>query len=282
VFITRGDSVNDATHSTFQRRKLGGKLRRMREQAGLSLDQAAPRLDKTRSALHRIETGFTRADTHLVRTMMDVYDCYQPELLEEVREANKAPWYRVFGFKSGGYLDLETEASQISQYLVTDIPGLLQTEAYMRALFTTRNDPARVEGNTRARLFRQQRLTSDDWPLHMHTIVCETALTRRFGPPALMPQQLRQLATLAELPTVTLQVLRISGKAYVPNAPMTVLTYPDPEDPDLLYLENPVGHVLIENPVEVQEAKLVIDQLRIEALNPSDSVAYIEELVRNH
>ncbi|MFC0105647.1 helix-turn-helix domain-containing protein [Kibdelosporangium aridum] len=71
------------------RRNLGAKLRQMRKQAHLTLELAAPKLDKTRSALHRVETGQTKANVHLVRSMMDLYDAYDPVLLDEVREANK-------------------------------------------------------------------------------------------------------------------------------------------------------------------------------------------------
>ncbi|MBE1462387.1 helix-turn-helix domain-containing protein [Kibdelosporangium phytohabitans] len=62
------------TGSTFLRRKLGAKLRRLREEAGWTLGEAAAELDKTRSASQRIESGETRADAHLVRTTMDKYD----------------------------------------------------------------------------------------------------------------------------------------------------------------------------------------------------------------
>ncbi|SMD26463.1 helix-turn-helix domain-containing protein [Kibdelosporangium aridum] len=71
------------------RRNLGAKLRRMREAAHLRLEVAAPKLDKSRSALHRVETGETKANVHLVRSMMDLYDTYDPTLLDEVRKANQ-------------------------------------------------------------------------------------------------------------------------------------------------------------------------------------------------
>ncbi|WP_312872564.1 helix-turn-helix domain-containing protein [Kibdelosporangium persicum] len=71
------------------RTRLGAKLRRMRRQAGLTLDQAASRLDKSRSSMYRIENGRTRVDVHLARSMMDLYGIRDITLLEEVREAVK-------------------------------------------------------------------------------------------------------------------------------------------------------------------------------------------------
>nr|WP_042189644.1 helix-turn-helix transcriptional regulator [Kibdelosporangium sp. MJ126-NF4]CEL18801.1 Putative DNA-binding protein [Kibdelosporangium sp. MJ126-NF4]CTQ96346.1 Putative DNA-binding protein [Kibdelosporangium sp. MJ126-NF4] len=273
--------MTEATRSTFLRRKLGVKLRRMRELAGMTLEEAAPLLDKKRSALQRIEAGETRADVHLVRTMMDEYNQYDPELLDEVRQANETPWYRVLGIKHAGYLDLETEASQVSQFLLIEIPGLLQTRAYMQALFRAFHRPGSIETSTQARSLRQERLTSEDKPLKLHTIVCEAALRRRFADPMLMQEQLQHLITMAALPTVTLQVLELSGSTYLPNAPFTLLTYPDPDDQDILYLEYPTGYLQIENSKQVEDARLVLEQLHIDALSPADSVALIDELARN-
>lgn len=274
--------MTEPSRPTFLRRKLGGKLRKMREKAGFTLEEAAPRLDKTKSALHRVETGETRADVHLVRSMMDLYDSYDEELLEEVREALKIPWYRVFGIKNAEFFDAETEASQLSQFLLIEIPGLLQTEAYMRTLFSIHHQPVPIDQNTSARLFRQRRLTSLDRPLKLHTVVCETALRRKLGAPELMEEQLRHLIRMSELPSVTLQVLQTEGMHYLPNAPFTLLSFPDPADPEFLYVEYPTGSLQTEDPTQVHEAKLIIDQLRINALSSTDSVAFIEELVRNH
>ncbi|GAB3438528.1 helix-turn-helix domain-containing protein [Actinophytocola sediminis] len=91
----------------FLRRRLGRRLRALREEAGLSLDQAAEKLEKTRSSFHRIETGATRADVHFVRSLMDTYDIYVPDLLDQAREAVKPQWFRSYGVEDLGYVDLE-------------------------------------------------------------------------------------------------------------------------------------------------------------------------------
>jgi len=81
--------VGQQTSPTFRRRKLARRLRQMREAAGLTLDEAAPKLDKTKSALSRLETAMSRADVHIVRSMMDLYDQYDPDLLELARESRR-------------------------------------------------------------------------------------------------------------------------------------------------------------------------------------------------
>ena len=68
------------------RRRLGRRIKRLRESAGLSLDEAALRLEKTHRSLNRYETGESAIDMHLARSMMDLYDVYDGDLLDYVRE----------------------------------------------------------------------------------------------------------------------------------------------------------------------------------------------------
>jgi transcriptional regulator with XRE-family HTH domain len=274
--------VTEPSRPTFQRRKLGAKLRRLREEARLTLDEAAPKLDKTRSALQRIETGETRADVHLVRSMMDVYDRYDEGLLDEVREALKPPWYRAYGVKIHGYVDVETEAAQVSQFQLVDIPGLLQTESFMQALFASGHSrsPEQLNNDVAVRLIRQRRLTNEDRPLHLEAVVYEAALRREVGGPRVWREQLRHLVEMSELPTVTFRVVPLEDGAWlVPSGPFNLLTFPDPEDSAMLYIEHPTGPLHIEDAAKVQRARLLFDRLRTNALSPPESVALVEQLI---
>ena len=122
----------------FLRRRLGKRLRLLREQAHLSLEDAARRLDKSRTALFRVESGENKPDVHLIRSMMDLYDCADYDLLDQAREALKPLWFNAYGLKDMGYVDVENEAGRVCEYACQLLPGLLQTEAYVRALFEGR------------------------------------------------------------------------------------------------------------------------------------------------
>ncbi|CAM3387585.1 helix-turn-helix transcriptional regulator [Kibdelosporangium persicum] len=272
--------MTEPSRSTFLRRKLGAKLKRMREQAKMSLDDAAPRLDKTRSTLHRIEKGETRADVHLIRSMMDVYDIFDADLVEEARAAAKTPWYRAYGFKDLGYVDVETEAARVREFQPVDISGLLQTPAYMRALFDAyhRGGPLTMENDLKVRSIRRRRLTSKDRPLQLTSLIYEAALHREVGGAEVMREQLRHLVEVSELPTVTLQIVPLKA-LYVPNGVFTLLGFEDPADPEMLYVEYPTGSLHIEDESEVHEAKLVFEQVHAKSLSPTDSVALIERLI---
>lgn len=266
----------------FRRRRLGKRLRTLRERAGLSLDDAARKLEKSRTSLFRIETGENKADVHLIRSIMDIYDIYDPELLDRARDALKPSRFAAFGVADMGYVDVESDASRVCDYPSLNLPGLLQTEAYMRAMFERarrRRTTKQLENDVAVRLIRQQRLTNADSPLELVAIVDEAALRREVGGQPVMHAQLLHLVEMAGLPTVTLQVLPLKEGAHsAMDGAFTLLAFPEPDEPELLYHEYVTGALQIEDQREVREAKLVFDQLRSEALNPADSVALIEQL----
>lgn len=263
-----------------RRRRLGKRLRALRESAGLTLEAAAPKLDLSRSSLFRVESGETRATVHLVRSMMDLYDRFEADLLDAVRAALKPSWFTAYGVLDMGYTDAETEADRVWDYPGMHLPGLLHTEAYIRALFGhvhRRRSAEQVDSQVAVRRIRQQRLTSEDDPLDLVALIDEAALTREIGGPAVLRAQLDHLIMMAGLPAVTLHVLpqRTCSPPGLDGG-FTLLGFPEPEEPDLLYHEYATGALHIEDEAEVREARLVFDSLRGEALNPADSVALIE------
>ncbi len=263
----------------YRRRQLGKRLKKMRETAGLNMDDAAAKLDKSRTALFRIESGETKVDVHLARSMMDFYDIYDDGLLDAVRLAAKPSWFAKFRLTNMGYVDLETEACRVSEYSGLTLPGLLQIEAYARAVFEghrRRRTSEQIDNQVAARVIRQQRL--DDNSLELVAIIDEAALRREVGGPGVMRAQLRHLVEMAQLTTVTLQVLPLdAGSHSAIDGAFILLDFPD-SDEAMLYHAYVTGALHIEDEAEVREAKLVFEALRTEALNPADSVAMIERL----
>jgi transcriptional regulator with XRE-family HTH domain len=265
---------------TFRRRRLARRLRQMREQTGWTLEEAARRLDKTRSSLGRIETGQSRADVHLARSMMDLYDHYDPELLDLVREANRPGWWTKYGIDDRGYISTETEASALVEFSILNIPGLLQTEGYMRALFSARKvRREQLANDIAARHHRQGRLTDEEFPLELAAIIDEAALRRMVGGVEVMRDQLRHLVQVSELDTVSVQVLPNAAGAHPGmDGAFIILNFPE-DDPPVMYVEYTNGSLQLEKPEEVADARLVFERLRSEALSPGDSVTFIERVV---
>jgi DNA-binding XRE family transcriptional regulator len=267
---------------TLRRRRLARRLRQMRENARMTLAEAAPKLQKTRSALGRIEKGETQADVHLVRSMMDLYDQYDENLEQMVQDAMVPGWWIPYGIKDRGFIGLETEAETALTSQLVYVPGLLQTEDYIRAVFnngSVRWPKKLFENHVTARMIRQQRLTDEKSPLTLAAIIDEAALRKPVGGLAVMRAQLLHLVEAAELDTVTIQVVPNSVGAHPGmDGSFTILEFTDPEDPSLLYAEYPNGAVHVEKPDEVRDTRLIFDNLRTIALPPADSVGFIRRV----
>ncbi|MGH3367101.1 MAG: helix-turn-helix domain-containing protein [Nocardioidaceae bacterium] len=272
-------------NGTLRQRRLGRELRQLREEAGLTLEEAAPRLDWSTSKLSRIETGQQSVDVHGVRSMLDLYDVggdRWTEIIDLTREARTKGWWHAYGIRDQGYLGLETDAAVVHNYQLAHVPGLLQTEDYMRALFrNSRRCPtdAEIGQDVRVRLLRQRRLTEDP-PLELVAIVDESALRRMVGGAHVMRAQLRHLVSRAALPSVCLQVLPgyLGGHSGLAGS-FTVLGFAEPDEPEVAYIEHTAGALHVQKDAEVQACKLVFDRLRSEALSPQDSVVLVERLV---
>lgn len=101
-----------------------------------------------------------------------------------------------------------------------------------------------------------------------------------------MRAQLRYLVERAELDTVTLLVLAHGPHPHSGmSGSFAVLRFPEDEDPDILFVDNPITAIYfrdVKGVEAVREARRLFDYLRSRALSPRDSVALIERVAREH
>ncbi|MGH3840230.1 MAG: helix-turn-helix domain-containing protein [Pseudonocardiaceae bacterium] len=282
--IDTDDGGGVVIKGTLQQRQLARTLRRLREEAGLSLEEAAPKLDWSTSKLGRIETAHQGVDVHGVRSMLDLYNvggAQWAEIVDLVRQSKQKGWWHAHGLKIAGYVALEADAATAHVYQLAYVPGLLQTAAYARTVFRgfqPRRTEAELDHHVEVRLFRQRRLTEEP-TLELAAIVDETALRRPVGGVEVMRDQLRHLLRQAALPSVCFQVMPISvGVHQGLNGSFTVLGFAEPDEPEIAYTENAVSATHVHKEAEVRRYRLVFDQLRSEALSPRDSVSLVERL----
>jgi transcriptional regulator with XRE-family HTH domain len=271
--------------SLVRRRQLARTLRQLRVHAGLTIEAAAPRLDVSPSKLSRIENAHQGVDVHIVRSMLDLFDIgghRWEEILELTREASVKGWWRAYGLDDQGYVPLESEASTVRDYTVTYVPGLLQTADYARALFKTSvrsPSAAAIERDVTVRMIRQERLTSTERPMGLLAVIDEAVLHRALGGRAVMRAQLTHLAETTTLDTVCVQVLPSEVAAHPAlDGAFTVLSFDGLGEPDMGYVEHPMGSVHIEKEAHIAQARLVFDRLHSMALSPAESVALIERV----
>jgi transcriptional regulator with XRE-family HTH domain len=271
--------------ASIRRRILARRLRELREQAGYTLDEAAPRLDSSVSRLSRIENGQQKADVHLVKSMLDLFDvggAQWTELVELARETAKPGWYRAYGLGDNTYIGYETEAVRVQEYSLGFVPGLLQVPDYARALYDSSMVLRTAEERERAlavRMIRQQRLRSADDPLHLVTIIDEAVLRNPIGGLDAQRCQLAHLVKESALPTVDLQVLPAASGAHGGlGSGFVILNFGDLDEPDMAYVEHALGATHLVKEPDLVRARLVFDQLRSLALTPAESVAFISRV----
>lgn len=227
------------------RQEVGRRIRLARHAAGLTIVDAAVRLEITRSALGRFENGIGTVTVHLLRSMMDTYDQRMDDVLDLIRQARKPGWWKRYGISDRDFVALETAASRISNYEITLVPGLLQTADYTRALFNSGRETRKedwIANQLEVRLIRQERLTDEEHPLQLDAVVHEFALRNPAAPPAVMLGQLRHLALINELPTVTLRVLPVSTfSREATYSGFTILDFSLPGQPSICHALHALG-----------------------------------------
>src|SRR5438034_10868323 len=192
---------------TVRRRRLGSELRRLREAAGLTCEQAAAHLDCSASKISRLETARVPARAVDVQALCQLYGAAEDQtavLVALARESRTEGWWQRFDGVMpdwfGTYVGLEAEAASIRTYEIELIPGLLQTAGYARALFEASEFGATddVEQAVAIRRSRQEILYGDS-PTRYWAVLSEAALHRQIGGPAVMRDQLLYLAEASEL-----------------------------------------------------------------------------------
>jgi transcriptional regulator with XRE-family HTH domain len=271
-----------ARSPTVRRRRLGIELRRLREEASLTIDQVAARLECSDSKISRIETGQVSATPRDVRDMLDIYEVgneQRAELMQIAREARQKGWWHAYGdVPVPPAVAFEAEAFSMSIYQSLVVPGLLQTMDYARAVLrATRPELAldQIERRVELRMARQSILTRDQPPA-LWVVLDEPVLRRLIGGPEVMRQQLERLSEVGALPNVTLQLLPFtSGEHAGLDGEFTLIGFPDPGDPNVVYIEMPSNDLWLEDAASVRQYDHLFDLLRAAALSPAESAALI-------
>lgn len=272
---------------TVRRRRLASEMRRYREAAGLTLEQAARHLDSSHSRLSRIETSQVGIRPPDLRVLLELYEV-PPDAREVMitlcRESRQRGWWHGYGnavpewFQF--YVGLESEAAGLAIYESQFIHGLLQTEQYARAVLQAAVNPLppdELERKVQLRMDRQTLLTDNG--LRMRVVLDEAVLRRPIGGPATLRNQLQHLLEVTDLPNVSLQVLPLAAGASVLNS-FTIIDFPDPADQAVIFVESLTGALYLEKPEEIRDYTLKFDYLRAEARDPAQSTQTIAELVK--
>jgi len=193
---------------------LGKEIAFLRERAGLSQTQAAALIEKSQSRMADMESGqssITPGDLILLLKGLGVTDEEHVEALLELRRGNhqRGKWSGVRSMYSEPFrtmIDLEENCDLIRTVECEVPPGLLQCEAFVRALYSYHDPGDDLDDRVQARLARQAILCKPN-PPQVAFVVSESVLRRQYGRPEVMREQINYMVKLSKLPNVSLQVL---------------------------------------------------------------------------
>ncbi|MGC0331743.1 transcriptional regulator with XRE-family HTH domain [Streptomyces sp. SAI-170] len=274
---------------TARRRRLSFELKRLREQSGLTCAQVGEALDWSGSKVNRMETGSGRVQPSDIDALCRFYrtgDELREFLKSLARQAKVRGWWQTHGAGVPEwfniYIGLEQDASTFRQYQCELVPGLMQTAAYAGELHRSgaHMSAEDIEKAVRVRMERQAMLRRPDAP-DAWFIVNEGALRHVMGDRSVMREQIERVLETAALPTVTLQVLPFDSGTYPATGSFTMLGFPAPEDPDLVYRDGITDAVYLEGEHHVREYTRAFDGLRAAALSPQRSVPLIESILKD-
>jgi DNA-binding XRE family transcriptional regulator len=275
---------------TVQRMLVGAKLRRLRTDMGLSREEAAETIRASEWKIHRLENGQVGFKERDIIDLLRLYRVTDPgevaEFVSLAREANAPGWWQHYGdvlpqwFRT--YVDLESAAALIRTYEGQFVPGLLQTDDYMRAVVRGAHlDESSEEVGRRVRLrMARQTVLTRDHPPRVWAVVDEAALRRPVGGPEVMRGQLERLVDASKLPNVTLQVLPFGAGAHPGMVgSFSVLRFPDQELPDVVYIEHLTSALYLNKPDDVDQYLHVMETICVRAAPPDRTAELLGRLL---
>lgn len=298
--------MSEVRSPTLRRRELGARLRSMRLEHGLTVEQVAEQLLCSPSKVSRMETGQRAATLRDVRDLCGIYGVTDQaeitRLMDLAREGKQQAWWQPYDLDYfATYVDLEQAATGLSYYHTTVVPGLLQTVDYARAMFAwslptgqlgahlaehpqDRRDnlieytPERRDQLIDVRVRRQRQLLTRDPAPDLVAVLDEAVLHRVVGGPAIMGAQLRHLVEASARSNLALQVIPFGLGAHpAMDNIFTILEF-EGAAPSIVYVEGLMGWLYLEREQEVARYGQVLEHLRSVALSPQETTELIKEI----
>jgi transcriptional regulator with XRE-family HTH domain len=283
--------MNTPPNATIGRRKLRTALRKAREEAGHTQEQVARAMEWSLSKLIRIEAGIVGLSTTDLKALLQLYRIEDGEqvqsLVELARASRKKPWWFEYHASLDPaytkYLGLESGACTIRHFQSIAMPGLLQTERYATEMLAGAwiGEPLSAEAVrdlVAVRMARQREVLDRPQPPQMVVVVDEGALRHVVAGTEGMREQLDHLADAAQRPGLTVHIVPFTAGVPLFLNSFVLMGFPDPEDTDVVYIENTQGQAVIEDQPRIEQYQNAFDRLRRSSLDPDGSLALIKRV----
>ncbi|WP_024804589.1 helix-turn-helix transcriptional regulator [Nocardia sp. BMG51109] len=285
VRIGHADSLAADRGPTALRIAVGGQLRKLREDTGISREAAGEHIRGSHAKISRLELGRTGFKERDIRDLLSLYGVSDPDqremFLDLVRKANQPGWWHRYNdllpswFET--YLGLEHAAKSIRTFENQLVPGLLQTEDYMCAVVALGHESSESARRVELRKRRQEILERHGGPT-MWAVLDEAVLHRPIGGNEVLREQIEHLIDMSDRPNVTIQVLPYAagGHAAVGSS-FTMLRFAEPELPDIVYMEQLTSALYLDRQQDLELYRQVMDRLSVQAEAPARSRVMLKE-----
>jgi transcriptional regulator with XRE-family HTH domain len=278
--------VSPSGSPTVRRRRLAAELRKLR--GNRTGGEVARAVGWSPSKISRAESGRESLPPAEIEKLIDFYEVPEPlrgRLLDLAEGAVRRGWWDdyadVLNPQYMEFIGLEQEAVSFLHWQADLVPGLLQTEDYIRQLNSAYQGvvptipPGVHERFLQVRMRRQERLTIEP-SLRLSVVMDEAVLMRRIGNHTVMRDQLRLLAEATELPNVDLRVLPLKRHPGLVSSSFVIMRFGSEEVPDgtlgdVVSTELLTSDIYIVDEVDTQLYSIFFDSLRKTALSPDDS-----------
>ena len=283
-------SSSASINPTVRRRRLGAKLRELREERKLTAEDVAQQLLVSQSKISRLENGRRAISQRDVRDLCRVYSVTDEKLIDALmtmaRESRQRGWWHAFGdVPYSVYIGLEANAISARNYESLFVPGMLQTREYAAAVIEGIQPEALPEQNEKRieiRMRRQEVMSDPDKPLRMWAVLDEAVLHREVGGPQVMREQLEQLIALSQQSHITVQVLPYSIGAHPGmSGTFSILEFEDEADATIVYLEGVTSDLYLEKEADVKTYSTLYEHLRAMALGPEQTRELIDRVAKD-
>ncbi|MFI9582655.1 helix-turn-helix domain-containing protein [Streptomyces sp. NPDC052236] len=275
-----------------RRRKLGGELKRLREAAGVKMEEAAERIGGDKSKISRQENGRQGVSKLEIEALLTLYRVEDQKLKTALatlaREGRRKGWWAqhndILQEPFQERLAIESDAARIHAFQPLLVPGILQTIEYATETIHSVDKKAseeEVQQLVSVRMNRQEIFKRDNPPQYV-CVLDEAVLRREVGGPRVMAAQLQKLIEVNNPPKLTIQVIPFGQGWHAGlDGPFSLYAYPDPMDLDVVNLDYLDGALYLEENGPVERYKLAFDELRASALPSRQSMDLISQTARD-
>ncbi|MBF6327784.1 helix-turn-helix domain-containing protein [Nocardia transvalensis] len=286
VRIGRVESLVAERGPTALRIAVGGQLRKLREECGITREAAGDHIRGSHAKISRLELGRTGFKERDIRDLLSLYGVNDPEqremFLELVRKANQPGWWHRYSdllppwFET--YLGLEHASKSIRTFEGQLVPGLLQTDEYARAVVALGHENSETARRVELRRKRQEILERRGGPT-LWAVLDEAVLHRPIGGNSVLRAQVEHLVEMTSKPNVTIQVLPYAAGGHAAaGSSFTMLRFAEPELPDIVYLEQLTSALYLDRQQDLELYRQVMDRLSVQAEPPERSRKMLEEV----